>query len=269
MPIAICATPIGNLQDVTLRVLDELREAEIVLCEDTRRTATLLERHGISAGGRLRSYHRHNEAARVAELLPLLESGARVALVSDAGLPGLNDPGGRLVAAALDRTIPVTVLPGPSAIETALVASGLAGDEYRFLGYLPRREAERARLWAELERWPHPAVAFESPKRLPGSLASLARALPHRMVAVCRELTKLHEEVVRGSAVEVAARFADSPRGEIAIVLGAGDVGARAAMEDIAAVRELVSLGVPRRRAAAIVARLSGAASGDLYEASL
>jgi 16S rRNA (cytidine1402-2'-O)-methyltransferase len=269
VPLAICATPIGNLQDVTLRVLDELREAEIVLCEDTRHTATLLERHGIAAGGRLRSYHRHNEAARVAELLPLLESGVRVALVSDAGLPGLNDPGARLVTAARDRTIPVTVLPGPSAVETALVASGLAGAEYRFLGYLPRRESERARLWAELERWPHPAVAFESPKRLPSSLASMARVLPHRVIAVCRELTKLHEEVVCGPAAEVAASFAGSPRGEITIVLDAGDPGARAALDDVAAVRELVSLGVARRRAAAIVARLAGASSRDLYDASL
>jgi 16S rRNA (cytidine1402-2'-O)-methyltransferase len=269
VPLAICATPIGNLQDVTLRVLDELREAEIVLCEDTRRTATLLDRHGIVAGGRLRSYHRHNEAARSVELLPLLESGVRVALVSDAGLPGLNDPGGRLVAAALDRAIPVTVLPGPSAVETALVASGLAGDEYRFLGYLPRREAERTRLWAELERWPHPAVAFESPKRLPSSLASLARALPRRQVAVCRELTKLHEDVVRGSAQDVAARFREPPRGEVALVLGADAVGVRADVDDLGAVRELVALGVPRRRAAAIVARLSGASSGDLYDGSL
>jgi 16S rRNA (cytidine1402-2'-O)-methyltransferase len=269
VPLAVCASPIGNLRDVTLRVLDELREADLVLCEDTRRTATLLDRHGIAAGGRLRSYHQHNEAARSAELIPLLESGARVALVSDAGLPGLNDPGGRLVSAALEHAIPVTVLPGPSAVQTALVASGLARAEYRFLGYLPRREAERARLWAELVRWPHPAVAFESPKRLPSSLGSLARALPARQVAVCRELTKLHEEVVRGTATEVAARFHEPPRGEVAIVLGAVDVPARADVDDVGAVRELVALGVPRRRAAGIVARLSGASSSDLYDASL
>ena len=270
MPLAICATPIGNLQDVTLRVLDELRSAEIVLCEDTRHTAALLDRHGIPAGGRLRSYHRHNEAVRVAELLPELEAGVRVALVSDAGLPAVNDPGGRLVAAALERQIPVTVLPGPSAVETALAASGLAGDQYRFVGYLPRRESERARLWAELERWPHPVVAFESPKRLPEALASLARALPTREVAVCRELTKLHEEVVRGTAREVALLFVAAPRGEITLVLGpAAATQPGVPADGVAAVRELVAAGLPRRRAAAVVAHLTGASSGDLYDASL
>ena len=136
MPLAVCATPIGNLEDVTLRVLRELAEADVVLCEDTRHTRGLLERHGIRA--RLLSYHRHNEAARVAELVPRLEAGERVALVSDAGLPGINDPGARLIAAALEAGLPVTVLPGPSAVETALVASGLAGEQYRFVGYLPR-----------------------------------------------------------------------------------------------------------------------------------
>ena len=269
MPLAVCATPIGNLQDVTLRVLDELRDAELVLCEDTRHTATLLDRHGISAGGRLRSYHQHNEAARVAEVLPLLESGARVALVSDAGLPGLNDPGGRLVAAALEQAIPVTVLPGPSAVETALVASGLAGEQYRFVGYLPRREAERAKLWAELGSWPQPVVAFESPKRLPGSLASLARVLPDRQVAVCRELTKLHEEIVRGTARHVADRFVEPPKGEVTVVLGGSRVSVRADADGVDAVRELVAAGVPRRRAAVVVARLTGSSSGDLYDASL
>ena len=136
MPLAVCATPIGNLEDVTLRVLDELRAADVVLCEDTRHTRVLLDRHEISA--RLLSYHEHNEAKRTAELLPRLEAGERVALVSDAGLPGISDPGARLVGAALAAGVPVTVLPGPSAVETALVASGLVGEQYQFIGYLPR-----------------------------------------------------------------------------------------------------------------------------------
>jgi len=148
MPLALCATPIGNLEDVTLRVLRELREADLVLCEDTRQTRKLLDRHGIEA--RTLSYHEHNEAARVAELLPRLEAGERIALVSDAGLPAINDPGARLVRAALDAGLPVTVLPGPSAVETALVASGLAGERYQFLGYLPRGEKARQALWKEL-----------------------------------------------------------------------------------------------------------------------
>src|SRR5881394_4562459 len=128
MPLAVCATPIGNLEDITLRVLAELREADVVLCEDTRHTRGLLQRHGIEA--RLVSYHEHNEAARTAELLPRLEAGDRVALVSDAGMPGVSDPGARLVRAALEAGIDVTVLPGPSAVETALVASGLVAEQY-------------------------------------------------------------------------------------------------------------------------------------------
>src|SRR6266702_547178 len=128
MPLAVCATPIGNLADITLRVLDELRDADVVLCEDTRHTRGLLERHGIAA--RLLSYHEHNEAARTAELLPRLEVGEWIALVSDAGLPGISDPGARLVRAALDAGVTVTVLPGPSSVETALVASGLVDGRY-------------------------------------------------------------------------------------------------------------------------------------------
>src|SRR5467141_261070 len=157
MPLAVCATPIGNLEDVTLRVLAELAAADVVLCEDTRHTRGLLERHGVKA--RLLSYHEHNEAQRTAELLPRLEAGERVALVSDAGLPGVSDPGARLVRAALDAGVPVTVLPGPSAVETALVASGLVGDRYQFVGYLPRGEKALAALWEEVARWPWPVVA--------------------------------------------------------------------------------------------------------------
>jgi 16S rRNA (cytidine1402-2'-O)-methyltransferase len=264
--LAVCATPIGNLDDVTLRVLDELRAADVVLCEDTRHTRVLLERHGIDA--RVLSYHRHNEAARVAELVPRLEAGERIALVSDAGLPGVNDPGARLIAAALERGLPVTVLPGPSAVETALVASGLVGERYQFLGYLPRRPGELAALWRELAAWPHPAVAFESPQRLPATLRSVAAALPDRPVAVCRELTKRFEEVVRGSPHELAERFAEPPRGEITLVLGAGaeEPDETAAGE---AVAELLAAGVPRRQAADLVARLTGASRNRLYRSSL
>src|SRR5438105_5510734 len=148
MPLAVCATPIGNLEDVTLRVLEELRAADTVLCEDTRHTRTLLSRHGLRA--RLVSYHEHNEAKRAAEVLPRLVAGERVALVSDAGLPAISDPGARLIAAALESGVPVTVLPGPSAVETALVASGFAAQRYQFLGYLPRGAKALATLWEEL-----------------------------------------------------------------------------------------------------------------------
>lgn len=269
MPLAVCATPIGNLRDVTLRVLDELAEADLVLCEDTRRTRILLDRHGLSA--RLLSYHEHNEAARTAKVLPQLEAGARVALVSDAGLPGVSDPGARLIAAALERGMPVTVLPGASSVETALVASGFASERYQFLGYLPRGEAALAAVWDELRRWPWPAVAFESPKRLPRTLASLAGAMPERPVAVCRELTKQFEEVVRGSASLLAERFAEPPKGEITLVFGPSD-RPRDPEEDpraLGAVDELVSAGVARRQAADLVARLTGLSRNALYRRSL
>src|SRR5438067_1643119 len=149
MPLAVCATPIGNLEDVTLRVLEELRAADTVLCEDTRHTRTLLSRHGIRA--RLVSYHEHNEAKRTAEVLPRLVAGERIALVSDAGLPGISDPGARLIAAAIDAGVPVAVLPGPSAVETALVASGISGDRYQFLGFLPRGERALAKVSSSLQ----------------------------------------------------------------------------------------------------------------------
>jgi 16S rRNA (cytidine1402-2'-O)-methyltransferase len=271
VPLAVCATPIGNLEDVTLRVLRELEEADLVLCEDTRHTKGLLDRHGIRA--RLLSYHRHNEAQRTAELLPRLEGGERVALVSDAGLPGVNDPGARLIAAALEAGIQVTVLPGPSAVETALVSSGLAGERFQFLGYLPRADKARDALWAGLAAWPYPAVAFESPQRLPATLRSLAAALPERPVAVCRELTKRFEEVVRGTAAEVAERFSEPPKGEITLVVGAPAEAAAdpaAALElPLDAVVELVAAGVPRRQAADVVARLARVSRNTLYAESL
>jgi 16S rRNA (cytidine1402-2'-O)-methyltransferase len=268
VPLAVCATPIGNLEDITLRVIAELREADLVLCEDTRHTRTLLERHGIRA--RLLSYHEHNEAVRTAEVLPRLARGERVALVSDAGLPGVSDPGARLVRAALEAGVPVTVLPGPSAVETALVASGLTAERYQFVGFLPRGERALAALWEELRSWSWPTVAFESPRRLPASLASLARVDPDRRVAVCRELTKAFEEVVRGGAAEVAARFAEPPRGEITLVVAgavvATDASAGPALE---AMGELVEAGLPRRRAAELVARLTGVPRNRLYRSSL
>jgi 16S rRNA (cytidine1402-2'-O)-methyltransferase len=269
VPLAVCATPIGNLDDVTLRVLEELREADVVLCEDTRHTKGLLDRHGIKA--KLLSYHQHNEAQRTAELLPRLEAGERIALVSDAGLPGVNDPGARLISAALEAGVPVTVLPGPSAVETALVASGLVGERYQFLGYLPRGEKALGTLWSDLRTWAHPAVAFESPKRLPATLRSLAASLPERPVAVCRELTKRFEEVVRGSAAEVAARFPEPPKGELTLVVGAADEkgGDADATEALAAVIELVAAGVPRRQAADVVARLARISRNTLYAESL
>ena len=267
MTLAVCATPIGNLDDVTLRLLEELRSADVLLCEDTRHTRVLLDRHGI-AGANLLSYHEHNEAKRIAELVPRLEAGERLALVSDAGMPGISDPGARLVEAALERGVPVTVLPGATAVDTALVASGFAADRYQFVGFLPRRAGALASLWQELGGWVYPVIAFESPKRLPATLRSLADQLPGREVAVCRELTKKFEEVVRGPAAEVAARFEEPPKGEITIVLGPGSEQ-RDATGAVEAVAELVSAGVPRRQAADVVSRLTGTSRNELYRRTL
>jgi 16S rRNA (cytidine1402-2'-O)-methyltransferase len=267
--LAVCATPIGNLEDITLRVLAELRDADTVLAEDTRHTRGLLERHAIRT--KLVSYHEHNEAARAAELVPRLVAGERMALVTDAGMPGISDPGLRLVRAAREAGVEVTVLPGPSAVETALVASGLGSDRYAFVGFLPRRAAELAALWEEALAWTWPVVAFESPQRLPASLRSLAAVAAERPVAVCRELTKRFEEVVVGPAAEVAARFAESPKGEITLVVGAGESPDTSARSDRAraAVTELVAAGTPRRTAADVVARLTDTSKNDLYRSTL
>ena len=267
MPLAVCATPIGNLEDVTLRVLRELAEADLVLCEDTRHTRGLLERHGIKA--RLLSYHEHNEAKRTAEVLPRLEAGERVALVSDAGLPGINDPGARLIAAAREAGVPVTVLPGPSAVETALVTSGLVSERYQFVGYLPRGERALLELGEELARWPWSVVAFESPQRLPRSLGVLARVAPDRPAAVCRELTKRFEEVAVGTVTELAERFVEAPKGEVTLVFGPALVAGADESAATAAVTQLVEAGLPRRQAAEVVSGLTGVARNRLYRTSL
>jgi len=266
MPLAVCATPIGNLDDVTLRVLAELREADLVLAEDTRHTRTLLDRHGIRAS--LLSFHEHNEAVRIDEVLPRLAAGERIALVSDAGLPGVSDPGTRLVRAARDAGIEVTVLPGPSAAATALVASGLGGTRFAFVGFVPRKDGERRSLWDELASWDGPVVAYESPRRLPATLRSLALHDPERQVAVCRELTKRFEEVVRGTAAELAERFDEPPKGEVTLVLGPARHGPDVA-EAVRSVGELVAAGAGRRAAVDVVARLTGAARNELYRRTL
>jgi 16S rRNA (cytidine1402-2'-O)-methyltransferase len=266
MPLAVCATPIGNLDDITLRVLDELRAADVVLAEDTRHTRGLLERHRITAP--LLSYHEHNEAARVDELMPRLEAGERMALVTDAGMPLVSDPGARLVRAALDAHVSVTVLPGASAVETALVASGLGGGSYAFVGFLPRKAGELEALWRETASWGCALVAFESPQRVGASLRALAAVDSAREVAVCRELTKRFEEVVRGSAAELVERFVEVPKGEVTLVVAPG----RASVDvegALAAVAELVAAGAPRGVAAEVVARLSGVPRNDLYRGTL
>jgi 16S rRNA (cytidine1402-2'-O)-methyltransferase len=260
--LIVCPTPIGNLEDVTLRVLAALREADIVACEDTRRTRQLLDRYGVS--GTLISYHEHNESQRAAELVPRMRAGSVVALVSDAGMPLVSDPGYVLVRACVAAGLAVEVLPGPSAALAALVASALPADHWRFAGFLPRKRGE---LVAALSA-PETVVAFESPRRVGATLATLAELDPKRPVAVCRELTKLHEEVVRGSAEELAARYeGQPPKGEVVLVIGAARPAAADLSGPVDAVRRLVHAGAKPRSAAAVVAELTGTRPNELYRA--
>jgi 16S rRNA (cytidine1402-2'-O)-methyltransferase len=263
--LVVCPTPIGNLEDITLRVLSALREADVVACEDTRRTRVLLDRYGVRA--KLVSYHEHNEQARAAELVGKMREGAVVALVSDAGMPLVSDPGYELVRACVAAGLPVEVLPGPSAAITALVASGLPADEWRFHGFLPRKKGELRRVLTEPGGT---LVAFESPRRLPATLELLAEVDPEREVAVCRELTKVHEEVVRGTAAELASRYASAPpKGEIVLVLAPVAPAARKGPDPAAvdALRELVEAGAHPRKAATVVAGLTGGSANALYRA--
>ena len=259
--LVVCPTPIGNLEDVTLRALAALRDADVVACEDTRRTRVLLDRFGVKA--HLVSYHEHNEERRSRELVERMQQGETVALVSDAGMPLVSDPGYVLVRECVAAGLAVEVLPGPSAVLTALVASGLPSDRWRFVGFLPRRRGELRDLLAGAET----VVAFESPRRLAATLAAID---PGRPAAVCRELTKMHEEVVRGSAGELAERFAEADvKGEVVLVVGAAPAPAAGEppAEAVAAVAKLVDGGAKPRTAAAVVAELTGTTANRLYAA--
>jgi 16S rRNA (cytidine1402-2'-O)-methyltransferase len=260
--LVVCPTPIGNLEDVTLRVLAALREADVIACEDTRRTRILLERYGVD--GRLVSYHEHNERARSGVLVAQMRAGATVALVSDAGMPLVSDPGLILVQACMAAGLGVEVLPGPSAALSALVASGLAAERWRFVGFLPRKKSDLQATLATADTF----VAFESPNRLAASLQTLAALDPERPVAVCRELTKLHEEVVRGSAAELAQRYAGAaPKGEIVLVAGPATRKAVDLEQPLAQLRKLVDAGAKPRPAAGVVAELTGVSANALYRA--
>jgi 16S rRNA (cytidine1402-2'-O)-methyltransferase len=259
--LVVCPTPIGNLQDVTLRVLAVLGEADVVACEDTRHTRVLLERHGLAP--RLVSFHEHNERARAGELLERIRRGELVALVSDAGTPIVSDPGFALLRACLDAGLPIEVLPGPSAVVTALVASGLPAERWLFAGFLPRKRAELEDL---LMHAGETLVAFESPRRLAATLRLLAARDPERPLAVCRELTKRHEEIRRGSAGELAASYGTgATRGEVVLVIGAASRWLFGREQAIAAVRELVAAGARSRQAARSVATLTGVGANELY----
>lgn len=265
--LVVCATPIGNLGDVTLRVLDALRTADAIAAEDTRVTRKLLSRYEIHTP--LEAYHAHNQAEKTPHLVQRMTQGERIALVSDAGTPGISDPGAELVDACLETGLRVEVLPGASAILTALVASGLPTHAFYFGGFLPRRAGERSRALESLSGLDATLIFYEAPGRTAATLAALAEALPGRKAAVARELTKLHEEVARASVEELAATFAERMlKGEVVLLVGPPEKSERVAVDE-GTVRERLAAaeaaGATRRDAIRGVAADLGISRNDVY----
>ncbi|MCW2944482.1 MAG: Uroporphyrin-III C/tetrapyrrole (Corrin/Porphyrin) methyltransferase [Actinoallomurus sp.] len=268
--LTLAAAPIGRADDASERLRAALGGADIIAAEDTRRLRRLAADLGVTPAGRIVSYYDANERARAAELLDELRAGHDVLVITDAGLPGVSDPGYRLVTAAVEADVPVTVLPGPSAVTTALVISGLPSDRFCFEGFLPRKAGERSARLRSLADEPRTMVFFEAPHRLAAALEAMAAGLgPDRPAAVCRELTKTYEEVRRASLGELAEWAAEGVRGEITIVVGgAPDRTGEADLGELAdEVERRVTDGVPRKQAIGEVAREYGVPKRDLYDA--
>jgi 16S rRNA (cytidine1402-2'-O)-methyltransferase len=268
--VVVAATPIGDIADASPRLVTELTNADVIAAEDTRRLRRLLERLGVQTDAPIMSYFEGNEARRTGELLRLLEQGARVVVVSDAGMPSVSDPGYRLVAAAVARGFRVTAVPGPSAVLTALAVSGLPVDRFCFEGFLPRKTSERLRRLAELAAEPRTMIFFEAPHRTAATLSAMAEAFgPDRSGAVCRELTKTYEEVRRGSLQELADWAGSEVRGEVTLVIG-GAPRPTADLESAAQEAvELAASGMKLKAAVAQVAQQEGVAKNALYDVAL
>lgn len=270
--VVLAATPIGNPGDASDRLRQVLETADIVAAEDTRRVRSLAAALEVTIGGRVMSFFEHNEAGRVPQLLDRVRSGDVVAVVTDAGMPAVSDPGYSLVVACIEAGLPVTCLPGPSAVTTALVLSGLPVDRFCFDGFPPRRAGRRRTWLARLATEERTCVFFESPHRLADTLAEAAEVLgPDRRAAVCRELTKTYEEVLRGTLAELAERTADGVLGEIVVVLdGAAAESSEAALEDLVEIVEgRVEAGERLKDACAAVSEGSSLTKRDLYQAVL
>ena len=266
--LRICGTPIGNLGDVTPRLRDTLATAAVIACEDTRRTRALLTALGVPAP-KLERLDANTEERGSTRLVERLLLGDDVALVTDAGMPAVSDPGTRLVQAAAAAGVVIEVIPGPSAVTAAFAASGIEGDGFAFIGFLPRTAGGLNARLDVADGWGVPLIAFEAPGRLPKTLVTLAARDPDRRLVVCRELTKLHEEVVRGMATEVAARFTDPPPGEVTIVLAAGmprPAGGPPETQLHEALVQLRDSGLGARRASEVAALLSGLPRRELYQ---
>ena len=265
--VVLAATPIGDAADASPRLRAVLAEADVIAAEDTRRLRRLLARLEVVTGARVVSYFDGNEAARTSELLADLAAGARVVVVTDAGMPSVSDPGYRLVAAAVEQGIPVTAVPGPSAVLTALAVSGLPVDRFCFEGFLPRRTGERARRLDDLAAEPRTLVFFEAPHRTRETLTAMAAAFgPDRRAAACRELTKIHEEVRRGALADLVAWAAEGVRGEVTLVVAGKPPVAADLTEAVRAVRALTAAGTRLRPAVAEVALRLGVSKNRLYE---
>jgi 16S rRNA (cytidine1402-2'-O)-methyltransferase len=262
----VVGTPIGNLTDLSERARETLGSVDLVAAEDTRRTGRLLAHLGVKV--RMLSLFEGNERQRIDELLDRLREGERVALVSDAGMPAVSDPGFRLLRAAVDAGVQISVVPGPSAVTAALVVSGLPTDRWVFEGFLPRRPSERRERLRALAHDPRTVVLFESPLRVITLLRDVLVELGDRRAAVARELTKLHEEVVRGRVSEVLASLLDSePRGELVVVIEGAEAVASDLDEMVEDARRLVTEGMRKREAAAAAARRGGGSANEIYAA--
>ncbi len=268
--IVLAATPIGDVGDASQRLRDLLMTAEVVAAEDTRRLHALAHRLGLQIAGRVLSHHEHNEEARIAELLDVVRAGGTVAVVSDAGMPTVSDPGLPLVRAAVAAGLPVTVVPGPSAVLTALALSGLPTDRFCFEGFLPRKPGQRASGLAALGTERRTMVFFEAPHRLAATLAAMATAFGRqRPAAVCRELTKTYEEVVRGPLGELAEWATSEPRGEICVVVGGAQPVQAEVADLVPQVLARADAGERLKEAVAAVAEAGGVHKRELYEAAL
>ncbi len=266
----LAATPIGSVDDASPRLRSELAGADVVAAEDTRRLRALLDRLGIQTRARVVSYFDGNEAARAAELVAALQDGARVLVVTDAGMPSVSDPGYRVVAAAIEAGIPVTAVPGPSAVLTALAISGLPVDRFCFEGFLPRKSGERARRLAELGREPRTMVFYEAPHRTAETLAALAEAFGEdRPGAVCRELTKTYEEVVRGGLAALRDWAAGGVRGEVTLVVAGAPGDPTDLTTAVDEVMALVADGARLKAAVGEIAAAAGIPKNTLYAAAL
>lgn len=264
--IYLVATPIGNLEDITLRALRTLREVDLVACEDTRRTGLLLRRFEIDKP--LLSYREHNEAARAAELIRRAQDGASIAVVSDAGMPGIADPGFRVARAAVEAGVRVAPIPGANAAMAALTASGLPTDRFRFEGFLPPREAKRRAALELLRAETATVVLYEAPHRIAATLRDIAAVLGARPLVLARELTKLHEEYLRGTAEQIAAELAKRPavKGEIVLLIGADETAATDGLAPLETrVQELLGEGFDRMEAIKRAARERGLRKRDAY----